>query len=126
MGLDTSHDAFHGSYGNFNRLRKAVARAIGGSHSPHDDKSLDEDLWYSGEGYTEETHPGLFEFLSHSDCDGEIGPETCAKVAEELEAIIPLIEGDNAATAEVYRKYVARLAAGCRLAHSMGEPLTFA
>lgn len=35
MGLDTSHDAFHGAYSAFNRLRQEVSRARGGSFPPH-------------------------------------------------------------------------------------------
>jgi len=35
MGLDTTHDAFHGAYSAFNRFRQIVCRAIGGSFPPH-------------------------------------------------------------------------------------------
>ena len=35
MGLDVSHDAFHGAYSAFNRLRQFVCAATGGSFPPH-------------------------------------------------------------------------------------------
>lgn len=35
MGLDISHDAFHGAYSAFNSLRQEVAHAVGGSYGPH-------------------------------------------------------------------------------------------
>ncbi|WP_244185725.1 hypothetical protein [Bacillus sonorensis] len=38
------------------------------------------------------THKGLTEFFGHSDCDGEISPEMCKIVADELEAILPYVE----------------------------------
>ena len=149
MGLDCSHDAFHGAYSAFNRLRQEVCRATGGSFPPHwkwnsdgtyvenrgipvRNKDLDEDSWYFGEGYSEESHPGLFGFLSHSDCDGEIPPEMCERVADELEKLLPKIEalaspawGDIAyqgGYVPVLRKFID----GCRAAAAAGDPLKFA
>jgi hypothetical protein len=46
MGLDCSHDAFHGAYSAFNSFRKFICKAIGGSFPPHEDKTLDGDSWY--------------------------------------------------------------------------------
>ena len=36
MGLDTTHDAFHGSYSSFDSLRQAVAHAAGTGYPPID------------------------------------------------------------------------------------------
>ena len=149
MGLDCSHDAFHGAYSAFNRLRQEVARAIGGSFPPHwefdengelkrdknglvvYDKDKEDGAWYWGDGYSAETHPGLAEFMRHSDCDGEISPEMCVKVADDLESILPKIEALGSTAAghiaarggyvEVVRKFIA----GCREAAAAGEPLDF-
>ncbi len=149
MGLDCSHDAFHGAYSAFNRLRQCVAEAMGGSYPSHWQylaggtlaydshgkvcykPGLDDERWYWGDGYSAETHPGLMEFLRHSDCDGEISPEMCVKVADDLEALLPKIEalgwsppGHIAARGgfvEVTRKFIA----GCRAAAAAGEPLCF-
>jgi hypothetical protein len=149
MGLDCSHDAFHGAYSAFNRLRQEAARAIGGSFPPHflyDDEGqlvkgqdglavFDEDLdgayFYSGEDYSKTTHPGLFEFLEHSDCDGEISPAMCLRVASDLEELLPQVQALGSVAAghilnrggyvEVLRKFIA----GCREAAVAGEPLRF-
>lgn len=153
MGLDTSHDAFHGAYSAFNRFRQIVCQAAGGSFPSHYkrnddgsyvrdeaglfviDNSLDGENWYIGDEYSEESHPGLWAFLCHSDCDGEIPPETCVKVAADLEALLPEIERletihglggghieGRGGFSEVTRKFIA----GCRDAASENEPLVFA
>lgn len=147
MGLDTSHDAFHGAYSAFNRFRQVICRATGGSFPPHwlynDDgslkvdehglaiynKDLDDKLIYFGGDLDDES--GLYAFLMHSDCDGEISPEMCVKVADDLEKILPAIAalpdrggGHIAARggfAEVTRKFIA----GCREAAKEGVPLEF-
>lgn len=133
MGLDISFDAFHGAYSSFNSFRKFVAASIGGSYPHHDDKSLDDNRWYWGDGYNQELHPGLYEFFCHSDCDGEISPEMCNIIANELESILPLIE-KRAETHESYGHilrdggFVAvtkRYINGCRKAVELNEPLVY-
>lgn len=134
MGLDTSHDAFHGSYSAFNCLRQEVAHAVGGSYGPHwlrnyhgqlardrdgyliRDTSLDDSMVYLPVEITPDAYPGLLEFLRHSDCDGEISPEMCAKVADDLESLLPECE---------CREALGRFIAGCRAAAKEGVPLTF-
>jgi hypothetical protein len=92
---------------------------------------LEDGFWYSGDGYDEESHPGLYEFLKHSDCDGEISPEMCAKVADELEAILPKVESLNSkayghiAASGGYSSTLKQFIAGCRAAALAGEPLKF-
>jgi hypothetical protein len=135
MGLDTTHDAFHGAYSAFNNLRRFLLKSIGGSFPPHEDKSFKDGFWYWGDGseYSSETHKGLLEFFSHSDCDGEILPEMCKIVADELEGILPHVE-QLAKTEEVfghllrdggYVEVTKRFIEGCRLAHKRSEPLEF-
>ena len=151
MGLDISHNAFKGKYSDFNRLRQSVAWAIGGSYPPHwhrdssgalirdirgmleIDGSLNNDMWYGPAGHNiRESHPGLFIFLSHSDCDGELSPQECIAVANELEAILPQIDAlpisavgrrilEQGGAGAVLRKFIA----GCRTAAMNNEPLLF-
>lgn len=152
MGLDCSHDAFHGAYSAFNRLRQFVCAATGpdGSYPPHyvygpggsvqeghngtllRKPGLDEDMWYIGDDFDRETHAGLWEFLTHSDCDGEIAPDMCAKVADDLEALLPAMEalgwaehGGHIERGGGYVATVKRFIAGCRDAAAKGEPLLF-
>ncbi len=149
MGLDCSHDAFHGAYSAFNRLRQFVCTATGGSYPPHwihgptgeilkgDDGStryhtaIPDTHFQCGDDYPREDWPGLYEFLSHSDCDGEIPPDMCMKVADDLERLLPKLEamrweshGHIAARGgfvEVVHKFID----GCRAAAQSGEPLDF-
>lgn len=149
MGLDCSHGAFSGAYSAFNRFRQAVCAAAGGSYPPHwlydekgefvrtengfivIDRSKDSDTWYIDDKYSPETHPGLWEFFSHSDCDGEIASEVCAKLAEEMEALLPAIEALNwEANGHIARDggFIAvteRFIAGCWAAAAEGKPLEF-
>jgi hypothetical protein len=149
MGLNCSHNAFSGSYTSFNKLRQKVCRAMNGSYPPHYtyfndgslakdshgylviDQSMDENLWYWGDGYDESTHPGLKEFLSHSDCDGEISPEMCINVANELEALIPKLkqlEGfseDHVVMPWQTIGVLQRFIDGCRAAAVANEQLIF-
>ncbi|MGD1416469.1 hypothetical protein [Bacillus stercoris] len=133
MGLDTTHNAFHGAYSSFNNFRRFLLKSIGGSYPPHENKELMDGYWYFGDGYSTETHKGLAEFFGHSDCDGEISPEMCKIVADELEAILPQVE--ELAKAEQSYGYTLRdggwiavtkqFIEGCRLAHERNEPLEF-
>lgn len=133
MGLDTTHDAFHGAYSAFNRFRWFLLKSIGGSWPPHEDANLKDGSWYWGEGYSSKTHKGLLEFFGHSDCDGEISPEMCKIVADELELILPKVE-ELEKTEQVhghllrdggYVEVTKRFIEGCRLAHERNEPLEF-
>lgn len=106
---------------------------MGGSYPPHTDKSLDDNCWYLGKGYDTETHRGLAEFFGHSDCDGEISPEMCKIVADELEALLPQIK-ELAKTEQVsghlernggYVEVTKQFIEGCRLAYEENETLKF-
>jgi len=129
MGLDISHDAFHGAYSAFNRFRKALARAMGGSFPPHDLFEHDDNRWYWGHGYSAETHPGLTIFFCHSDCDGEMTPEECALVIRDL---APLVEklpayggGGHIESAGGYRAVGEQFLRGCQAAIDANENLEF-
>jgi len=90
MGLHVSHNAFNGPYPAFNRFRQVVAWASGGSFPPHQPGSTDlKEDWF----YVEDASPGLMEFLKHSDCEGEIHPRMCKKIAEELS--VYLVKADE-------------------------------
>jgi hypothetical protein len=109
MGLDTSHDCWHGSYSAFLRWRHTLAEAAGYKlREPTDEdraagfysQSVDID-WdqfkpenYMGEwnGFVPGDDPLLF-LLVHSDCDGVIHPEQGIHIARRLEQLLPLLDG---------------------------------
>lgn len=118
MGLDTSHDAWHGSYSSFMRWRKRIAdvadlpplELMEGFYQPLDEnrkiynadvptfwtsskpdwKFLDIDKRLPISWNCLKPSP-LHELLYHSDCDGEIPWEICNDIAGCLEVLIPLL-----------------------------------
>lgn len=146
MGLDCSHDAWRGAYSAFNHFRQAVAWATGGSFPPHyqrnedgsvkstidgrliRDETMDEDRIYLDDDFNQPENPGIWEFLLHSDCDGEIAPDMCAKVADEMERLLPKLDTlDEAGGHMPFGPAAAarRFIKGCRAAHAANEPLEF-
>lgn len=136
MGLTCFVDsfiAFDGAYTAFDEFRESVAFAAGrGSWPPHDDPARDPNRWYWGAGYTRATHPGLYEFFCHSDCDGELSPAVCAALADELNHLLPALSamgmgrpGGHIERAGGIGKVAERFIEGCRRAATLNRPLTF-
>lgn len=143
MGLDVSHNAFSGAYSAFNRLRQEVAYAAGGSFPPHWIRDSEGSVVLDNNGspvknrkltdeyiyLPDDCGDGLREFLAHSDCDGEISPEMCKKVADDLEVVADKMEEIEAVghlrKYGTYAEAVRTFAAGCRDAHDANESLEF-
>ena len=83
MGLDTTHDCWHGAYSAFMRWRQKIAEVAGFGN-------LDDYAGFDGEKEFPD-HP-LTPLLSHSDCDGEIAVSECAAMADALEALLPALK----------------------------------
>ncbi len=125
MGLDCSHDAWHGAYSAFMRWRQKVAEVAGmpplelmeGFYSPIGSGRLPTLYYGPGTGepaFGSGSRPfladidqrlpikwgclkpsALHELLYHSDCDGDIAPERCGPIADALEALIPLMPDED-------------------------------
>lgn len=136
MGLIVSHGCFTGSYSAFNRFRKSVAGACGGSFPPHapgliddDGNPFDETCWY----YEPDVVPpkyrdGMFVFLNHPDNKGELDPDTALKVAMFLSWAAPRMMGEASGHLAYYGSMagVARqFMIGCRMAARQGESVEF-
>lgn len=115
MGLDCSHNAWSGAYSRFDRFRSAICTATGGKWP----KLFSGNEWSFGEGYSEETHPGLYALLTHSDCEGVLAPTQCSQVADELEKLLPKINGED------FKERAVQFIKGCRDAASADEELEF-
>jgi hypothetical protein len=143
MGLYCTHGAFRGSYGSFNRLRQFILESIGGLWTPncvyggskyYGEEELDPELWYTDpDVFDIKPKKGLIEFFNHSDCGGEIKPEMCKILADELEEILPFAE-KYAEKVEAkgqilfdggYVAVIKKFIDGCRLAYKNNEPLEF-
>lgn len=116
MGLDTTHNAFHGAYSSFMRFRMQLLELVNGSDI-RDLEGYDEKAKTPVSSLKDE---GLEIFFNHSDCDGDISPEDCKKVADSLDFYIPKMDVES----ELYRRSV-QFRDGCLLAHSLNEVLDF-
>lgn len=151
MGLDVSHDAWGGSYIAFHRWRKELAVAAGlppldlmegfveGAPvglmrwlrfgCPNSDLLEQETRGIPIRWKALRPSP-LHILLRHSDCDGEIAPEDCALIADELENLLPQMAelgegGGHIAGNGGYAAVTQRFIDGCRAAAMADEPLTF-
>jgi hypothetical protein len=124
MGLDTTHDAWHGSYSTFGEWRAHVARAAG--FPP-----LSEMLGFGGKRSwdTVSKNSRLVPLLNHSDCDGELTPTECAGIAEALGELIDrmpdYMPDYQDAPRSYWRDKTRSFIAGCRAAAVANEPLKF-
>ena len=106
MGLDTSHNCWHGSYMAFGAWRQQVARAGGYTVKEQSDVPWTAiDLPW--EMFKQENYKGdwvngpavedpLLYLIVHSDCDGVIHPEEARHLAERLEQILPALTIETA------------------------------
>ena len=117
MGLDFSHTNAHWSYSGFMRFRVRLTAEIGidlkkmiGFNKENDFKSL---------SWEKVTDPIKY-LLDHSDCDGDLSPELCSKIAPRLRELVSSWDDDD------YDKEQALLLAeGMDLAFINNERLQF-
>lgn len=155
MGLDTTHDAWHGAYSAFNRWRTELARVAGlpplelmeGFYThlqPRKDELSIPTIYVGPDtdeltrnciGRLDERLPiqwnclkssALHELLHHSDCAGEIAADRCVPIANALEKLLPLLpEGDGGGHIGHWREKTQQFVDGLRRAAAAGEPLGF-
>jgi hypothetical protein len=129
MGLDTTHDCWHGAYSAFMRWRSEIARAAGGVHIDSDGRyqlawhDFEEKNYY-GEWDTSPSDP-LTILLAHSDCEGVIKAADCSWLADRLEALLPRLNGDGGGHIGSYRDKTQQFIAGLRTAAQRGEDVEF-
>lgn len=119
MGLDTTHDAWHGAYSSFMRWRKEICRVAGLG-------DLNDYEGYGGAkslAAIEDT--GLLILFRHSDCDGEMLPAECKLVADSLSKLLPQLHGDFDGHIGPIRDKTTQFINGCLLAYGKGEKLEF-
>jgi hypothetical protein len=81
MGLDFSRCKAHWGYSGFHYFRVKLASEIG--------INLDEMAHFAEDGKSwENIEDDIKPLLIHSDCDGDMKPEICAKVAPRLRQLI--------------------------------------
>lgn len=133
MGLDTTHDCWHGPYSQFMRWRQwlnlfvMIKRAEQGdeaarkiSHMGATVEAL-EKAWMDGH-YEDQSVP-INVLMGHSDCDGEIAAEVCGPLADALEELL-----DQMPERGIYdekRPATERFIRGLRRAAAAGENVEF-
>jgi hypothetical protein len=127
MGLDTTHDCWHGAYSSFTRWRTALGRARGlpivklpmfAGGEPTIDYP-DADGLPDGDP--------LRMLLEHSDCDGSIPASDCVPLADALEALLPALDamGDGGGHIGAFGDKTRTFIAGLRRAAAAGEDVEF-
>lgn len=146
MGLDVSHDCWHGAYSAFSRWREKLAQIAGlpplqlmegfYEQGSHRDPFFDLSQQYPNlaASYTvslpirwECLKPDvLYLLLNHSDCEGEIETEVCAPLATRLEDLLPLLpDADDAGHIGNWRDKTQKFIDGLRDAAAKGEVVSF-
>lgn len=148
MGLDTSHDCWHGAYSAFHRWRQALCKAMDyppldlmeGFYEPGGHRDV---IAFAQKGLgmrdsfadIQQCLPikwsglkpsPLQELLYHSDCDGEIPAELCAPIADALEELLPkLPKGEDWSHIGNWRDKTQQFIDGLRAASAAGEAVDF-
>lgn len=131
MGLDTTHDAWHGAYSGFSEWRNALAEAAGypletidsGGYQHKVAAPLLDARWtdanYDGDWGNHPPEDPLLILLVHSDCDGSIKAKHCQFIAGRLEQLLPKL------TDEYAIRHTVDFIAGARRAHAANEDIEF-
>jgi hypothetical protein len=117
MGLDTTHDCWHGPYSSFGDWRKALAEAAG--LPPLDDmEGFGGDILWT----ILKDRP-LYLLINHSDCEGTLKASDCAAIADDLETLLPKLSDSGHYGG--HKKDAERFIAGLRKAAAAGEDVEF-
>ena len=144
MGLDCSHDCWHGAYSAFNRWRMKIAEVAGYeicSVDHGDGRGLSQTImlewhrYHGGQLYGEwgdDNKPGqgtphdpLIVLFVHSDCEGVIHPTQANDLANALCDLLPKLDGDGGGHVGNYRETTLRFIQGLRRAFSDQEDVEF-
>lgn len=119
MGLDTTHDCWHGAYSAFHGWRKKLCEVAGYG-------DLDNREGFGGDTPWPDDDP-LIVLLNHSDCDGEIEAKDCAAIADRLESLIPALERAGEAGGHIgnFAEKTQKFIDGLRKAAEVGESVGF-
>lgn len=114
MGLDTSHNAYHGPYSSFMDFRKSLASHLGFN-------LLDMEGFGGSKKWDGKDDVQIL--LSHSDCDGIITPDDCLRLSVRLDQILETLEPSDS-WFSLYH-FVKKFSDGCKLAYSRQEDIDF-
>jgi len=118
MGLDTTHNCWHGSYSSFNRFRYTLAKNLG--------INLDEYIGFhaSGTKNLEDIEHDLMPLFNHSDCDGELSVAEQKRIVKGLNDVLDKFNGPSE-EAFYMREKIIQFRDGCLDAISKNEAVEF-
>lgn len=117
MGLDTSHDCWHGSYSSFNRFRESLAEQIG--------TKLNEYEGFGGQKKFDTLKHDIRPLLDHSDCDGTLSVQEAKQVANGLTSILENFNENLNYDIYSFKQRIIRFRDGCLDAVRLNEPIDF-
>lgn len=118
MGLDTTHNCWHGPYSSFSKFRQLLAEEIG--------INLNDYLGY-GRGGTKDLSTikhDIEPLLNHSDCDGILTVEQCKQIVRGLNNILENLSEKNQSF-QGFKEDITQFRDGCELAIEEDEPVEF-
>lgn len=123
MGLDTTHNAWHGPYSSFNEFRRAILKAYNGEdlfeYEGYESRCKRDNGYESpGKALINIDDDGILLLMDHSDCEGNIRWVDCKLVADSIERIITKLKDQHFDNAIPFVK-------GLRLAYNSKEDLLF-
>lgn len=119
MGLDTTHNCWHGSYSAFHRWRKKLCEVA-------EYGDIEKKIGFGGETpWPDPKDDPLILLLDHPDCAGEIRWEDCAPIANRLEELMPSMQRAGEKTGEYYGQETQQFIKGLKLAASRKESVQF-
>ena len=133
MGLDTTHDCWHGPYSQFMRWREWLNRFIMEERGNNGDgaakqiaymgatRAAIDKAWEDGH-YNDQSLP-INVLMMHSDCDGDIPADVCGPLADALESFLKYMP--ESGIYDEKRPATLRFIAGLRKAAEANEPVGF-
>lgn len=123
MGLDTTHNAWHGPYSSFNDFRREILKAYNGTdlfdYAGYEMRSKKDNNRQSPQiPLSDIDDDGILLLMDHSDCDGGIRWVDCKLVAESVNKVITKLSGNHFHDAIQFSK-------GCMDAYNKKEDLLF-
>lgn len=132
MGLDTTHDCWHGPYSQFMRWREFLNWCVMQDRKADPVCEAVVRMGITGEAlvkawdlglYTDQSEP-INVLMNHSDCDGSIAASVCGPLADALEGLIERYMPARG-TYDEMRPATERFIAGLRRAAAAGEDVEF-
>jgi hypothetical protein len=117
MGLDASHDCWHGPYSAFNDWRTALC-AVAGYGDLRSREGFGGVLSWPEDDV-------LVALLKHSDCDGDLSWKICNKLADRLEELLPAMQRKDVHGFPFYGNSTQEFIDGLHEAHAKRENVEF-